>query len=499
MTVNLLHRDGDFALDLSPFPNEDDLMRDFDLGILFGAMARGDKYLATTARRAMLRSPVDLDTVAYRQAVLRDCLKNSASVRELYALAVNAVEDREKVWYRIWTHSHPGSMLYNAVRIIEIDIPALERIRKIAEGAPGLFASEGFNNFFAMARQELSEEYFGSIQEHIAYLRSGASVMVGARLGRGLETVGHSIRKPEDFSKGWLQKFFGRRAPSCSFSIHPRDEAGGRALEDFKDRGINIAADALARSVDHIEGFFNLLRLELSFYVGCLNLHERLSELGEPTCFPTPSPRGALRNEAKGIYNACLALHAGKKAVGNDVMAAGRNPILVTGVNEGGKSTLLRSLGVAQLMMQCGMFVPAESFAADMCASVFTHFRRKEDREMKSGKFDEELARMETISDLLEPGSMILFNESFAATNEREGAEIARQITEALVQSGIRVVFVTHLYPFAMALAEAKDCRPLFLRADRQADGSRSFRLAEGMPAAKSHGEDLYRKIFGEK
>jgi len=193
------------------------------------------------------------------------------------------------------------------------------------------------------------------------------------------------------------------------------------------------------------------------------------------------------------VFDACLALHAGRKAVGNDVMASGRNPIIVTGVNEGGKSTLLRSLGLAQLMMQCGMFV-----AADMCASVFAHFRRKEDRDMRSGKFDEKLARMETISDLLEPGSMILFNESFAATNEREGAEIARQITEALAQCGVRVIFVTHLYPFAMALAEAKDCRPLFLRAERQADGSRSFRLSEGMPAAKSHGEDLYRKIFGE-
>ncbi|MGW4824839.1 hypothetical protein ACWEP4_39480 [Streptomyces sp. NPDC004227] len=50
----------------------------------------------------------------------------------------------------------------------------------------------------------------------------------------------------------------------------------------------------------------------------------------------------------------------------------------------------LRSAGLAQLMMQAGMFVPADSFAADVRTRLFTHFRREEDAEMESGKLDEE-------------------------------------------------------------------------------------------------------------
>jgi len=62
---------------------------------------------------------------------------------------------------------------------------------------------------------------------------------------------------------------------------------------------------------------------------------------------------------------------------------------MTTGANRGGKSTLLRSVGLAQLMMQCGMFVAASWLRSSVCDSVFTHFRREEDAEMKSGKLDE--------------------------------------------------------------------------------------------------------------
>jgi DNA mismatch repair ATPase MutS len=55
---------------------------------------------------------------------------------------------------------------------------------------------------------------------------------------------------------------------------------------------------------------------------------------------------------------------------------------------------------------------------------LFTHYKREEDTAMESGKFDEELSRMSTIVDELTPDAMVLFNESFAATNEREGSEI---------------------------------------------------------------------------
>lgn len=186
-----------------------------------------------------------------------------------------------------------------------------------------------------------------------------------------------------------------------------------------------------------------------------------------------------------------------QKIVGNDGNADHKDLVIITGANQGGKSTFLRSIGLAQLMMQCGMFAPAESLCANVCDRLFTHYKREEDTTMKSGKLDEELGRMSDIVDNLTSNSMLLFNESFAATNEREGSEIARQIIRALLEKRIKIFFVTHLYEFAHSLYDKKMENAIFLRAERQDDGARTFRVKEGEPLQTSYGQDLYVNIFG--
>jgi DNA mismatch repair ATPase MutS len=115
---------------------------------------------------------------------------------------------------------------------------------------------------------------------------------------------------------------------------------------------------------------------------------------------------------------------------------------------------------------------------------------------MKSGKLDEELSRMSVIVDNIIPGSLMLLNESFAATNEREGSEIARQITSALLERHIKVFFVTHQYELAHGFYEKKMGTALFLRAERKADGGRTFKVVEAKPLQTSYGRDLYHKVF---
>jgi DNA mismatch repair ATPase MutS len=192
-----------------------------------------------------------------------------------------------------------------------------------------------------------------------------------------------------------------------------------------------------------------------------------------------------------------LARHS--RVVGNSVDADGKNLVIITGANQGGKSTFLRSVGLAQLMMQCGMFVPAESFAGELCAGVFTHYKREEDPTMKHGKLDEELSRMSEIIDAIAPNGIMLFNESFASTNESEGSEIARQVVRALLEKRVKVFFVTHLYEFARGMFEENMDDALFLRAERLADGTRTFRIVEGEPLETSYGEDLYKEIFADE
>ena len=100
--------------------------------------------------------------------------------------------------------------------------------------------------------------------------------------------------------------------------------------------------------------------------------------------------------------------------------------------------------------------------------------------------------------DRLTPNSLVLLNESLAATNEREGAEIDGSIVRALVETGIKVFFVTHTFELAHRFHLQGRDDTLFLRAERQPDGTRTFRMLEAEPLSTSFGQDLYAQIFVE-
>jgi adenosyl cobinamide kinase/adenosyl cobinamide phosphate guanylyltransferase len=495
MKVLLMYRDRDFDLRQELPWNESALMQDLELGTLLRAMAGDDKFLFDVARSALLSGlQNDVDTILYRQEILKDCLKNPAIVRGLYDLAGETIEQKWKHRFGIISRS-PDGILYEAIKLLQMFMGMLRKLRGIAEAHAGRFESEGFAALFAMIERELSDEYLASIQDHLTELRFRKGVLLNAELGDGNEGTNYVLRRARGKRPNWLKRIFGRNPPAYTFRLHERDDAGARILSDLQNCVINLVANALAQSADHVLSFFDMLRTELAFYVGCLNLHGRLVSKEEPVCFPRPAPAGERRHRFSGLYDACLSLLMERKAVGN-AAAADKNLVIITGANQGGKSVFLRSIGLAQMMMQCGMFVAAESFDAELCTRLFTHYKREEDATMKSGKLDEELARMSDIVDHLAPNSMLLCNESFAATNEREGSEIARQIVCALLERRVKVFFVTHLYEFAHGLFDRKTGDAIFLRAERRADGTRTFRLVEGEPLQTSYGEDLYREIF---
>src|SRR6266508_4426990 len=237
-----------------------------------------------------------------------------------------------------------------------------------------------------MLNKGLSDDYFASLQNHLRQLQFRDGVLISAELGEENKSTNYMLRKPNEKKQNWMEQILAKRPPVYTFYIADRDESGARALSELKDRGINLVANALAQSTDHILSFFTMLRTELAFYVGCLNLHGQLAQMGEPTCFPRPAASGERRLCFQGLYDVCLALTVQQKIVGNDANADNKDLVIITGANQGGKSTFLRSIGLSQVMMHCGMFVPAESFCANICAGLFTHYKREEDATMESGK-----------------------------------------------------------------------------------------------------------------
>lgn len=490
-----MNRDSDFDPTAQLPASADALVADLGLDILFTALAGGDRMVHAVSRHAVLLGVDDVEGIRYRQEILSDGLRHPEVLRELYAIAGTALEGERHVWG--YSTRIPESLLHRSTDVLKLLVAAIRRLRALADAHAADVESEGFRRLFSEIVAELDDRFLNEVDGHLRRLQLGSGMVVSAALGPGNRGTDHVLRR-RIRKQSWRERIGLQEPDTYVYQLAPRDEAGSRAMAELRGRGVALAAMALARSTDHILGYVSQLRTEVSFYVGCLNLAEALGRKGEPVCLPEPLPSGTPKLATRGLYDICLSLAVPSAVVGNDVDGDGKALVVVTGANRGGKSTFLRSLAVAQLMMQSGMFVPADSFRADIRRGVFTHFRREEDASLQSGKLDEELRRMSAIVDEVTPVAFVLLNESFASTNEREGSEIGRQIVGALLEDGIKVGYVTHMFDLASGFHAARSEEALFLRAERLPDGQRTFRVVEGEPLPTSHGQDIYRRIFGD-
>ncbi len=502
MKVFLMFCDRDFTLEEGVPPNARELIQDLELNTLFRAMAGSDEFLFQVVRSAVLASVKSREAIVYRQEILAESLEFPDIVQDLYSLAVNAIEREKHIW-GWFSLSSPDSLLHRSVEALGLFVGSLERLKKLADEHSSKFRSQGFRRFFGMIVEELNDIYLQAIKNHLALLEFRGGILMSADLGPDLRGTRYVLHSLEVKKLGWLEqlhKWAGqitrKNDSALAFDVDPRDEAGLHALEALRTQGIIHIATALSHSSDHILSFFKALQLELGFYVGCLNLRKKLAAKQEPMCVPTPLCEEHEVLRCSGIYDVCLSLSTTERVVGNDITGENKSLVMITGANRGGKSTFLRSVGLAQLMMQCGMFVSAREFHANICHGVFTHFKREEDASMKSGKLDEELSRMSGIVEQIVPRCVLLLNESFASTNEREGSEIARQIVRALLDKKVKIFYVTHMFDLADGFFRQQTDSALFLCAERLEDGTRTFRLLEGAPERTSYGEDLFRRIF---
>ena len=490
----MLYRDRDATLEYQPDELARDRFIDLELDALVRAMAHDDTTVESVAT-AMLHQPLnDPAAIAYRQAAMRDALANPGMILELYQAPKRALDEVKKAYG--WGLFTPAGVVHHSIEVLRIHVRHLQALRELARANAATFQSQAFTDFFAALERDVSDEWLEQVTLLLTELTFPRGVDAVATLGTANKATGITLTRPP-LSRPPLLVRLGFRRPDHTFTLPDRDEAGYKALSEIKDRALDPVADALGQAADHLTGFWNALRTEAAFFVGASNLHHALTSFGEPVALPIFHATSGVR--CTGLYDAALVLLSRSPAVGNSLNLNHAAVTVITGANRGGKSTFLRSLGQATLLAHCGLFVPAESFSTPVRATIHTHFTREEDVERTSGRLDEELARMSSIVDAAEPGGLILLNESFASTNEREGSEIARNVVGALRDSGVSVAFVTHLYEYASRAHEEKRTDTAFLRAGREDDGQRDFRIEPGIPLPTSFGTDLYERVFGTR
>lgn len=529
MKSYLLYKQQEYPWHKSLTSLEEYLADDLELDIILQTMSAGDKELYKRCQDILLHPCRDKEELTYRQAILQDFIQHPGELRHFYETVCRTLKVRQN-HLLMTSRENPRLNLSDATDILSQMQGPMKNVTAEAQKLLSICQSEGLQILCQGITSTFHESFLKQMDEYVKSIKPNDTITT--------ITLPHSVKASRSnrlthnsasHKKGLfgISLLAGKKDKSISFDFDPQNEEVIVAVKKLRNDMLKGTSRLFCQVRDEIKGFFTQLKGELGFYVACLNLYEQLE--GMPRCFPKIGESTSFasdtltswstHNAMQGItgdnvYSVSLHLlfkQDDKKSstqksleehcesvVCCDIHIKNEQKLtMITGANQGGKTTFLRSVGQAYLMMNAGMFVGADYFSATP-GHLYTHFIREEDEKLKSGKLDEELKRMSEIVSQIQPGDLLLMNESFSSTSEQEGSAIAYEILSPFMEHGIHTLFVTHFLKLIEILIRESpaDQEVLYLNANRKEDGSRSFKITEGFPKVVGYGQDLFNEIF---
>lgn len=460
---------------------------DLELGAIAAALAGGDAPQVRRsarerfARQVLTQLLTEPEVIAYRQAVLADLLQRPALCAELEQLLPNleALADAPH-GERYRPTTQPG-LERVARRLADLEL-LVETVAWLADAvAETKPDSEGLRSVTAELHELRTSSEFEALERELPRLRetlsSIRSVTVGVNLGPDLAPQSATILElgttPIEGRRALLFRLLGGAGEERGLTPLQRGEAGplGRPNELVRDLR-HLLADVVGPVATALDRFARVstkrighLGAELGLLLGAVRLLERLREAGLPICRPECLPIEERRTELVDAYDIHLTLsqHDGTGGiVANPIQfgaEAGRVWVL-TGPNRGGKTTYTRAVGVAQVLFQAGLFVPAASAQMSPVDAIFTHFPTREDPRPGMGRLDVEAERLFAIFREATSRSLILLNEALSGTSALEALDLARGLVRGLRLLGARAIYVTHLHELASDVEEINTSTP---------------------------------------
>lgn len=283
----------------------------------------------------------------------------------------------------------------------------------------------------------------------------------------------------------------------------PLSEALKKVVTDILRRTVNDIKSMLNKYIN-INGYsFVALMPEIIFYIRFAELCDKIMQKNLPLCKAQIAPIEERSCHIEDLYNIKLAV---KNVDGDNidivtnefVFDDDKRIYILTGPNRGGKTTITQAVGLAFLLAQNGIYVPASSMIFSPCDNIFTHFPADENDTVDLGRLGEESKRLSEIFESATRYSLLLLNENLATTNVAEGLYIAKDVVKAMRYLGTRAVFNTHMHDLARNLdkvnGEVEGDSRIESMVTGVENGNRSFKVFIAPPQGVSYARDIAQK-----
>jgi DNA mismatch repair protein MutS len=459
-----------------------------DLGLneLSSALTLHPRY-ASYVRQILIALVTDPAVIHWRQRVLSDFVHNPPLVERAQALLPRLASLGQRS--NLLGRRQRNLLLETADQLFQLDayVQVVQDLNAALGGAtlespPLLQVRDSLATLTADPNfQALRDE----LPELRAPLEQIASLTIGINLDLELRPISAVLLDIHAHkfgaSQSWLEQVIGGGGDAqdetgiAALHTTPEDPNQRILVPLFQDldrlmtETARPVANALSRYARGGSGALWHLEYELAFFTAAARMIQQLQGQGVSFCQPEMTPMDERTIQIRDLVNPTLMLRQPEKLIANGVEfgAEGRIAVL-TGPNSGGKTTFLRSVGLAQVMSQAGLFLPAQSARLSPVDSILTHFPALETRQQ--GRLAEEAERLRELFGRVTPHSLVLLNETFSSTSAVEAVYLAHDILAALRAVGARAIYATHLIDLTSRLDEIEaavegDCRLFSLAA----------------------------------